>query len=99
MRLASRGLTVKLCIGALAIGLVALALVWMAVPRGGPVLVGQVTTVVDGDTLDVHLSSGPIRVRLHGVDAPEKAQPHGKTATATLTSLVLNKQVQVEPFE
>ena len=99
MRLASRGLSVKLCIGALAIGLVALALVWMAVPRGGPVLVGQVTRVVDGDTLDVQLSSGPIRVRLHGVDAPEKAQPHGKTATATLTSLVLNKQVQVEPFE
>lgn len=64
-----------------------------------PVLVGRVTKVVDGDTLDVLLQSGPIRIRLHGIDAPEKSQPHGKEATAALTNLVLHKEVQIEPFE
>jgi endonuclease YncB( thermonuclease family) len=43
--------------------------------------------------------SGPIRVRFHGVDAPEKAQPHGKEATTALSAWVLNKDVQLEPFE
>ena len=99
MRAPSRIVIVKLCISALVIGVIALAFTRLAMPDRGAVLVGHATKVVDGDTLDVQLSSGPIRVRLHGVDAPEKAQPHGKTATATLTSLVLNKQVQIEPFE
>jgi endonuclease YncB( thermonuclease family) len=64
-----------------------------------PVLVGRVTKVVDGDTIDVQLDSGPIRVRFHGIDAPEKAQPHGKEATAMLSEWILNKEVQLEPFE
>lgn len=45
-----------------------LALVFeVADARDNPVLVGTVTKIVDGDTIDVQLSSGPIRVRLHGV--------------------------------
>jgi len=48
-------------------------------------LAGRVTKVVDGDTIDVLLDSGLIRVRLHGVDAPEKSQAHGKVATEELT--------------
>jgi micrococcal nuclease len=94
-----RVLTVKRCGGALLIVLAALTLAWTAIPEKTAVLVGRVTGVVDGDTLDVQLSSGSIRVRLHAVDAPEKTQSHGKAATATLTSLVLNKHVQIEPFE
>jgi endonuclease YncB( thermonuclease family) len=53
-----------------------------------PVLVGTVTKIVDGDTIDVQLSSGPIRVRLHGVDTPERGQPWGKESTGALTGLV-----------
>lgn len=64
-----------------------------------PVLVGRVTKVVDGDTLDVQLQSGLIRIRLHGIDAPERSQPHGKDAAALLTRLVLHKEVQIEPFQ
>jgi micrococcal nuclease len=47
-----------------------------------PVLVGTVTKIVDGDTIDVQLSSGPIRVPLHGIDTPERGQPGAKEATA-----------------
>ena len=63
-----------------------------------PVLVGTVTKIVDGDTIDVQLSSGPIRVRLHGVDTPERGQPWGKESTAALTALVMGKEVDIEPF-
>jgi endonuclease YncB( thermonuclease family) len=63
-----------------------------------PVLLGTVTKVVDGDTIDVQLSSGPIRVRLHGVDTPEKGQPWGKESAAALTGLLMGKEVDIEPF-
>jgi endonuclease YncB( thermonuclease family) len=62
------------------------------------VLVGTVTKIVGGDTIGVQLSSGPIRVRLHGVDTPERGQPWGKEATGALTGLVLGKEVDIEPF-
>jgi len=64
-----------------------------------PVLVGTVTKIVDGDTIDVQLSSGPIRVRLHGIDTPERGQPWGKEATAALTALVQGKEVEIDPIE
>lgn len=63
------------------------------------VLTGQVVRVVDGDTFVVQLVSGPLRVRLYAVDAPEKSQPYGKEAAAALTRLVADKQVAIEPFE
>lgn len=64
-----------------------------------PRLTGRVVKIVDGDTLDVQLDSGPIRVRLHAVDTPEKAQPFGRDASNALVKLVLHKKVEVEPFE
>lgn len=63
----------------------------------GPVLAGKVTRIIDGDTIDVLLSSGRIRVRLHGVDAPERNQPGGSAASAWLTQQLGNKPVQLEP--
>jgi len=88
----------------LVIGMVSLALLLACqseAPQASdrsPVLVGTVTKVVDGDTIDVQLSSGPIRVRLHGVDTPERGQPGGKEATGALTGLVQGKEVEIEPF-
>ena len=60
---------------------------------------GEVTRVADGDTLLVQLASGPIRVRLHGVDAPESDQPGGVQARQALARLVQGKQVELEPIE
>lgn len=64
-----------------------------------PVLTGRVVKIVDGDTIDVRLQSDPIRIRFHGVDAPEKAQDHGKAATTALSTLIMDKEVQIEPFQ
>lgn len=76
--------------------------VWLAAPLAfadRPVLSGTVIRVIDGDTIDVELSSGPIRVRLNGIDAPERGQPGGKRATAALSASALSKRVELEPFE
>ena len=64
-----------------------------------PVLVGRVTRVVDGDTIDVALPSDSIRVRLSGADAPEHDQPWGPQATAALESRVLHREVELVPVE
>ncbi len=61
------------------------------------VLLGKVTRVVDGDTLDVLLATGKIRVRLHGIDAPERNQAGGPAAAAWLTQQLLNQPVDLEP--
>lgn len=58
---------------------------------------GRVLRVVDGDTLDVRLSSGRIRVRLQGVDAPEHDQPGGREATRFLRGHLNDRDVVLEP--
>src|SRR5262245_57766572 len=65
----------------------------------GPVLHGLVTHVIDGDTADVRLQSGSIRVRFHGIDAPEKAQRGGHEATEALAQIVLGKEVDLAVAE
>jgi micrococcal nuclease len=62
-----------------------------------PVLIGTVTRVIDGDTIVVQLSSGAVRVRLYGIDAPEHNQQGGSESAATLHSLVGGKRVSLEP--
>lgn len=77
-----------------------LALTTAAPPaRGDAALPGVVVGVVDGDTADVRLQSGMIRVRLHAVDAPERDQPHGAASKQSLSKLVYGKNVNVEPIE
>ncbi len=46
------------------------------------VLRGRVMRVTDGDTATIRLESGAITVRLYGIDAPERDQPHGKDAAS-----------------
>jgi micrococcal nuclease len=66
---------------------------------GEPVLPGVVVGIVDGDTADVRVQSGMIRVRLHALDAPERDQPHGSASKQALSKLVYGKNVNVEPIE
>ena len=58
---------------------------------------GKVVKVTDGDTLtliDIHGFSH--RVRLAGIDAPEKSQYYGQESTKNLEWLVYNKGVTIE---
>ncbi|MBA4067300.1 MAG: micrococcal nuclease [Isosphaera sp.] len=57
---------------------------------------GKVVDVTDGDTL-TFLDAGKVRhkVRLHGIDAPEKGQAFGTKAKQALSDLVFDKEVAV----
>jgi micrococcal nuclease len=70
-----------------------------AKPAPEPVeLTGQVSRVVDGDTLWVKTAGDgePVVVRIEGIDAPESCQPGGSEATQALTKLALNRNVTVK---
>jgi len=55
-----------------------------------------VTNIVDGDTVD--LGSG-VRVRLKGINTPEKGKPYFEQAKDFLQNQVLNKTIELESFE
>lgn len=54
---------------------------------------------MDGDTIKVRLDSGPITIRLHGIDTPERKQPFGGAATKALRNLVEGEPLEIEPIE
>lgn len=54
--------------------------------------------VADGDTITVEPLAGDeqIKVRLHGIDAPERKQPTGEAARGFVFEIALYKTVEVE---
>jgi micrococcal nuclease len=65
-----------------------------APPRGR--FEGEVVKVVDGDTIDVMHDGAAVRVRLAGIDCPEKAQPFGKKAKLRAAELAAGRVVRVD---
>jgi len=63
-------------------------------------LTGRVVGVADGDTITV-LDSGmhQHKIRLAGIDAPEKAQAFGQVSKKSLSDMVYGKSVDVEYTE
>ena len=60
-------------------------------------LLGRVVGVADGDTITVlDADRQQHKIRLQGIDAPEKAQPFGQRSKENLSRLVFNKDVRVE---
>ena len=60
-------------------------------------ITGKVVGVSDGDTITVlDVSKTQFKIRLGGIDAPEKAQPFGQKSKEHLSGLVFGKQVVVE---
>jgi len=58
-------------------------------------LVGRVTRVVDGDSLEVRVAGNEFPIRLHGIDTPEYDQPYGKDATRALARKLERRTVIV----
>ena len=57
----------------------------------------KVVSVTDGDTIKVfNAEKGQVKIRLYGIDTPEKAQPYGKAAGKYLASLIAGATVEVE---
>lgn len=79
-----------------AIGLWACLVLVASSAGAGESWIGKVVGVSDGDTVTVLHDRTPVKIRLHGVDAPEKAQPFGEQARQFTSGLVFGRQVRVE---
>lgn len=59
-------------------------------------LSGRVVGIADGDTFTLLTDENlQVKIRLHGIDAPEKGQDFGKRAKQELSTLIFGKTVDV----
>lgn len=57
--------------------------------------VGKVVAIIDGDTYDLLVNGNQtVRIRMEGIDAPEKGMPFYKVSKNYLGTLCFNKQVK-----
>jgi micrococcal nuclease len=70
---------------------------WALVPLSGYAeqFTGKVVGISDGDTISVLREGKAVKVRLHGVDAPEKAQAFGTQARKFTGDLAFQQTVTV----
>jgi endonuclease YncB( thermonuclease family) len=60
-------------------------------------ITGKVVAIADGDTVTVlDASKGQHRIRLQGIDTPERAQDFGARSKESLSGMVFGKEVRVE---
>ena len=57
---------------------------------------GRVVGITDGDTFTILVNDSSIKIRLHGIDSPEKRQVFGIEAKKGLSNLIFNKQITVQ---
>ncbi len=75
----------------------ALLVALLALPSHALTLTGKVVKVADGDTLTILVDGQKERIRLVGIDTPEKKQPvWGPAAKDFTTRLAMGKTVRVE---
>lgn len=56
---------------------------------------GKVVGISDGDTISVMREGRAVKVRLHGIDCPEKGQPYGTKAKQYTSEMAFGKEVKV----
>jgi len=56
---------------------------------------GKVVGVSDGDTISVMRAGRAVKVRLHGIDCPEKKQPYGTKAKRFTSDRAFRNEVTV----
>ena len=81
-----------------AAGLV-LALLLAAAPTAAGFFEGRVVGVMDGDTIDVLVGQQTRRVRLFGIDTPERGQPWYAKSKRALSKRVFGKEVRVNDVD
>jgi micrococcal nuclease len=57
-----------------------------------------VVSVLDGDTIEVLHNTRPERIRLNGIDCPEKGQAYGQRAKQAASALVFGKEVTLQTY-
>ena len=57
---------------------------------------GLIVSVLDGDSIEVLPNQHPERIRLSGIDCPEKGQAYGKRAKQAASELAFDKEVTIQ---
>ena len=86
----------RLTIPLLSLSVLFVAISVIAASPPAPTLTGKVVKIADGDTLTLLAGKTQIKVRLEGIDTPERAQPFGRKAGQALANRVFGKVVQVD---
>lgn len=61
---------------------------------------GRIVGITDGDTVQLMTSTRELlKIRLSGIDAPEKSQPFGEKSKQALSSCCFNKDAVVESYK
>ena len=85
-QLRSLAVTTVLALGAL-----------LSLPAYAEILSGRIVGISDGDTVTLlDTNQRQYKIRLTGIDAPEKKMPFGQRSKEHLSDLVFSKDVQVE---
>jgi endonuclease YncB( thermonuclease family) len=59
-----------------------------------------ITGIIDGDTVRARVADGrQIKIRIYGIDAPERRQPYGQRATQAIKSLISGKRIEMEVMD
>jgi len=75
----------------------ALLAAWATI-AGATDFFGPVVSVLDGDTIEVLHNQQSERIRLSGIDCPEKGQAYGKRAKHAASELGFGKEVTLQTF-
>jgi endonuclease YncB( thermonuclease family) len=76
---------------------IVVAFLLSALACNAAIIEGRVVGVADGDTITVlDAAKTQHKIRLAGIDAPEKSQPFGQRSKESLSDLVFSKTVTVE---
>lgn len=74
-----------------------IALILLSSAIQAATLEGRVVGVADGDTITIlDAANSQYKIRLAGIDAPEKKQPFGNVSKKSLSDLVFGKQVTID---
>ena len=86
-----------MCAGCITKHAIATLLLALACTANAETITGRVVGVADGDTITV-LDAGKVqhKIRLAGIDAPEKKQAFGQRSKESLSELAYDKTVEVE---
>ena len=77
--------------------LVGAVLLMVSIGASAETLTGMVVGVADGDTITVlDANREQHKIRVAGIDAPEKAQPFGQRSKESLSAMVFGKEVDVQ---
>ena len=60
--------------------------------------IGPVVSILDGDTLEILHNHHPERIRLSGIDCPEKDQAYAQKAKHAASTLAFGKEAKLQTF-